>query len=83
MAVKFLSGRGDLEQPLEWARYIGFCNAGRDVYDTRHHAPTRSAILYTEQPKEMRYADLKTIVNALRTVGAGAIRKDHHHRRDL
>ncbi|TFG69965.1 MAG: hypothetical protein E4H27_06550 [Anaerolineales bacterium] len=67
---EILEWRGDLEQSLEWARYIGFCNAGRDVYDAHHHAPTRSAILYTEQPMGMCYAELKAIAGALREVGA-------------
>lgn len=65
-----LEWRGDVDQPLEWARYIGFCNADRDVYVGRHHPPSRNAILYTDHPREMRYADLKAILDALRTVGA-------------
>ena len=61
-----LEWRGDLDQPLEWARYIGFCNDGYGVYVGRHHAPTRNAILYRDCPKAMRYADLKAIIDALR-----------------
>jgi hypothetical protein len=52
-----LEWRGDLEQPLEWARYIGFCNHTRDAYDGSHHQSSRSAILYTDRAKEMRFAD--------------------------
>lgn len=67
---EILEWRGDLDQSLEWARYIGFCNYTRDVYDARHHAHSRSSILYTEHPREMCYGDLKAIVNALHEVGA-------------
>jgi hypothetical protein len=61
---------GDLGRPLEWARYIGFCNQDRDTYDSAHHKPSRGAIPYVDNPREMRYADLAEIMAALRTVGA-------------
>ncbi|MBN1878256.1 MAG: hypothetical protein JXA33_28815 [Anaerolineae bacterium] len=64
-----LEWRGDLEQPLEWARYIGFCNHDRNVYHSSHHPPSRNSMLYTGNPREMCYADLKAIIAALRTVG--------------
>jgi hypothetical protein len=61
---------GDLNQPIEWARYIGFCNYAYDAYESTHHPPSRSAIPYIENPKEMQYTDLKAIIEALRAVGA-------------
>ena len=64
-----LEWSGDLDQPLEWGRYVGFCNSGYGVYDERHHGPSRNAILYDAHPREMRYADLAAIVAALRAVG--------------
>ena len=64
-----LEWRGDLEQSLEWARYIGFCNSAWGVYDPSHHPPDWNAVLYTEHPRPMRYADLKVIIDVLRRVG--------------
>jgi hypothetical protein len=66
---EILEWNGSLEQSLEWACYIGFCNSSYGVYNETHHDPGRDAILYTSIPKEMQYVDLKNIVNALRFVG--------------
>lgn len=67
---EILEWRGDLQQPLEWACYIGFCNHARDAYDDRHHPPSRNAKPYVAHPRAMSYADLRAIIKALRKVGA-------------
>ena len=68
-----LDWSGGLEQRLEWARSIGFNNFERGVYDAGHHAPGRSAIPYVAQPRELTYADLRDIIGALRSAGAGLL----------
>lgn len=66
---------GDFTQPLEWARYIGFCNAERNAYAQAHHNPSRNAILFTPKPRKMSYQDLRAIITALRTTGAELLKK--------
>lgn len=70
-----LEWSGNLEQPLEWARYIGFCNHARDAYGGSHHGPERNAIPYVPHPAEMRFADLKAIVAALRGAGGELLQR--------
>jgi len=72
---EILEWQGDLAQPLEWARYIGFCNQARDAYVGNHHPPSRGAILYADDVRELQYADLRAIIDALRTTGAAMLER--------
>ncbi len=65
-----LEWSGDPGQRLEWARYIGFNNTGRNVYAAGHHGPSRAAIPYVDDPAELTFGDLREIVRTLRAVGA-------------
>jgi hypothetical protein len=67
---EILEWSGNLDQPLEWARYIGFCNSSFQVYDARHHKPDRNAILFADNLRELQYRDLKSIVKTLRLLAA-------------
>jgi hypothetical protein len=70
---EILEWRGDPRRPLEWARYIGFANPSRDAYDVRHHPPSRGAIPFDPQPRDLCYADLHAIIVALRKEGAALL----------
>ncbi|MFW6293626.1 MAG: hypothetical protein ACOC7V_15070 [Spirochaetota bacterium] len=63
-----LEWSGDVDQELEWGRYIGFCNIDRGAFrkemgDQIYGRP------YIEHARPFRYADLKAIVSSLRAAG--------------
>lgn len=64
---------GSLDQPLEWAKYIGFCNLGavpdlyfKNWYDNRPGVPFRDDLPVA------CYADLKAIIDALKSASRTA-----------
>lgn len=67
---EILEYRGYLDDPIEWARYIGMAHP-------RHHAPRdpwvygihAGAALYMDDPPEITYKTLQRIVSALHEVG--------------
>lgn len=59
---EILTWKGDLDEPMEWARYIGFCNAEFRPYTGHTRDPRRAAILYTEHPPVVTYGDLRRII---------------------
>lgn len=62
--------RGDLDEELIWASFIGFCNYGRDdIYpeDNRHYR-INQAVPYMAHPPAVRFRDLKKIIACLRQV---------------
>ncbi|MFW6261864.1 MAG: hypothetical protein ACOC6J_09815, partial [Spirochaetota bacterium] len=63
-----LAYSGEVDQELEWGRYIGFCNIDRGAFrkemgDQIYGRP------YIEHVRLFRYADLKAIVSSLRAAG--------------
>lgn len=65
---EILDYKGDLNHPIEWARYIGVANPP----DEYPEDPKRQSIaawprLYTEQPATLTYRDLQRLVRHFRT----------------
>ena len=68
---EILSYTGDLDQRLEWARYLGNPNSGRPV-GSEPDAPLsihRRDFLYMEHPPEYTFRDLRFIVQCLKEEG--------------
>ncbi|MFD1143741.1 hypothetical protein ACFQ4C_21615 [Larkinella insperata] len=67
---EILDYKGDLKQPLEWARYIGNPNTAHEVgsgpKDLSLH---ERAYLYMENPPAFTYGDLKYIIQTLKETG--------------
>lgn len=67
---EILDYKGNLNQPLEWGKYIGNPNSGRDVGSGPKELTIHErAYLYMENPPIYSYGDLKFIAQTLREVG--------------
>lgn len=68
---EILTYQGDLDQPIEWARYIGGANPKLKVPgDPEGKCLHSRAYLYTDDPPVIAYRDLARIVRVLKRVGA-------------
>jgi hypothetical protein len=65
---EILTWKGDLTEKFEWARYIGCCNTKARSYDHTID-PRRIACIYTENPVEFTYGDVKRIISAFHLIG--------------
>lgn len=67
---EILDYRGRLDQPLEWAMYIGNPNTEHEVGSgPKELSLHERAYLYMENPPAFTYGDLKLIVQTLRETG--------------
>ncbi len=67
---EILDYKGNLNQPLEWAKYNGNPNSGKEVGSGPKELTIHErAYLYMENPPEFTYSDLKFIVQTLKEVG--------------
>lgn len=67
---EILDYNGSLDQPLEWARYMGNPNTAHEVGSEPEELSLHErAYLYMENPPEFTYGDLKSIVNTLKEIG--------------
>ncbi|GAB2792630.1 hypothetical protein GCM10027275_41950 [Rhabdobacter roseus] len=67
---EILDYKGTLEQPLEWARYLGNPNTNHEVGSGPEELSIHErAYLYLENPPVFNYGDLKFIVQALKEAG--------------
>lgn len=65
-----LDYKGDLTQPLEWARYIGNPNTKHEVGSGPVELSLHErAYLYIDNPPVFNYADLKYIISVLKQTG--------------
>lgn len=65
-----LDYRGDLKQPLEWARYLGNPNTNHPVGSGPEELSIHErAFLYMENPPQFNYGDLKNIIHILKETG--------------
>lgn len=58
--------RGNLDDPIEWARYIGFCNTERAAYPPGYQP---IAAPYMPDPPTITYRVLRDIIAAFKAVG--------------
>jgi hypothetical protein len=67
---------GSLDQRLEWARYVGFCNLGAlpDLYHKGWY-DNRPGVPFRDDLPDTRYADLKAIIDALKSASLAAFGK--------
>lgn len=67
---EILDYKGNLAQPLEWARYMGNPNTNYEVGSGPANLSLHErALLYMERPPVFTYGDLKTIVRILKETG--------------
>lgn len=67
---EILDYKGSMDQPLEWARYMGNPNTGKEVGSGPEELSIHErAYLYMENPPNYTYADLKFIVQTLKEAG--------------
>ena len=69
---EILEYKGDMDEELEWAKYIGGANPRQDwdkVNDPKGEGLHTRYYLYTSEPPVFTYADLKRIVSCIRRVG--------------
>ncbi|AGA76688.1 hypothetical protein [Echinicola vietnamensis] len=67
---EILDYSGDLNQPLEWSKYIGNPNTEHEVGSgPKELSLHERAYLYMENPPDFTYKDLKLIVNTLKETG--------------
>lgn len=67
---EILDYKGNLDQPLEWARYIGNPNTDHEVGSGPPELSIHErAFLYMENPPAYSYGDLKLIIQALKEAG--------------
>ena len=67
---EILEYKGYMEQPLEWARYIGNPNTEHEVGSGPPELSIHErAFLYMDDPPSFTYGDLKFIIRALREAG--------------
>lgn len=67
---EILDYRGNLSQPLEWARYMGNPNTNHEVGSGPEELSLHErAYLYIENPPEFNYGDLKFIIQTLKETG--------------
>jgi len=65
---EILTWKGELDEEMEWARYIGFCNAEFRPYTGHTQDPRRQAILYMEDPPAITYGDLARIIQTFKRI---------------
>ena len=58
---------GDLEKPFAWARWQGFAHPYGD--------PPRHPVLYTDNPVELTYGDLRRVIAAARSAASAVLGK--------
>lgn len=67
---EILDYKGDLNQPLEWAKYMGNPNTAHEVGSgPKELSIHERAYLYMENPPAYSYGDLKFIIHALKEAG--------------
>ena len=67
---EILDYRGDLGQPLEWAKYLGNPNTAYEVGAGPEELSIHErAYLYMDEPPSYTYGDLKFIVDAIKEAG--------------
>ncbi|MGA0559237.1 hypothetical protein ACO2Q8_21440 [Larkinella sp. VNQ87] len=67
---EILDYKGDLKQPLEWARYIGNPNTAHEVGSgPKELSLHERAYLYIDNPPAFTYGDLKYIIQTLKETG--------------
>jgi hypothetical protein len=67
---EILDYKGDMRQPLEWARYMGNPNTVHEVGSgPKELSLHERAYLYMENPPEFTYGDLKFIIQTLKETG--------------
>src|SRR5690606_36303462 len=67
---EILDYQGDLDQPLEWAKYLGNPNTNHEVGSgPKELSIHERAYLYMDNPPDFTYNDLKFIVQTLKKVG--------------
>ena len=67
---ELLDYKGKLDQPLEWARYMGNPNTDHEVGSgPKELSIHERAFLYMENPPVYTYGDLKTIIQTLKEAG--------------
>ena len=68
---EILDYKGNMSQPMEWARYMGNPNTNHEVGSgPKELSIHERAYLYIENPPKFSYGDLKFIVQALKEEGA-------------
>jgi len=73
---EILDYKGTMDQPLEWAKYIGNPNTEHEVGSgPKELSIHERAYLYRDNPPEFTYGDLKKIINVLREVGSEITQK--------
>jgi hypothetical protein len=74
---EILEYQGSLDQPLEWARYIGGANPKRNLPGDPHGRGLHSTNYpYRPDPPALRYRDLAAVAASLKRVGSSATGKD-------
>ncbi len=67
---EILDYKGTMDQPLEWAKYMGNPNTDHEVGSgPKELSLHERAYLYMENPPDFQYGDLKFIVEALKEAG--------------
>ena len=67
---EILDYKGNLDQPLEWAKYMGNPNTGHEVGSGPEELSLHErAYLYMENPPIYTYGDLKFIIQTLKEAG--------------
>ena len=66
--TEILIWNGNLDEPLEWARYIGFCNTEKGVYIEEDRSTERVAKYYVENPPQITYGIVKDIITAFKDI---------------
>lgn len=73
---EILDYQGDLDQPIEWARYIGGANSKYEPgTGPKHLTLHQRPFYYRKDPPTIRYTDLKRIARILKEVGREETRK--------
>lgn len=68
---EILDYKGRMDQPLEWAKYIGNPNTEHEVGSgPKELSIHERAYLYRDNPPDFTYGDLKEIITVLKDVGA-------------
>ena len=65
---EILTWKGDLDEEMEWARYIGFCNAEFRPYTGHTEDQRRQAIPYRDDPPAITYGDLARIIQTFKRI---------------
>ncbi|MCE9612821.1 MAG: hypothetical protein K8T26_01005 [Lentisphaerae bacterium] len=65
---EILDWHGNLDEPIAWAKYTGFCNYTEPgAYDAKvRHYRINQAVPYMRNPPVLRYRDLRLIIQCLR-----------------